>query len=84
MTDRSYTVAEIDALRRAVENQFLWGTYHCPQQNGISRSYTEAEKVRTVEERVRTWMLAGKTAQDLYDSERPASGSTSCPQSEKP
>jgi len=69
MTERSYTVAEIDALRRAVETKWLFGSY--TGHTGSSRCYYENEKVRAVEELVRTHMLAGHTADDLYASEKP-------------
>ena len=74
MTERAYTVAELDALRRAVETKWLWGSY-CPQWSGttgMSRSYNEQDKAKSVEELVRTHMLAGHTAEDLYASERSA------------
>ncbi len=69
MIERSYTVREIDALRQAVGTKWLYGSYNVPTQR-MSRSYTEREKTECVEEIVRTWMLAGKTAEDLYASER--------------
>ena len=67
---RSYTVHEIDALRHRVETKYLFGRYGQMGGNGVSRSFMEADKQRAVEEQVRTWMLAGKTAQDLLDSEK--------------
>lgn len=72
MVERSYTVSEIDALRRAVEAKWLFGTY-APFASGVaySRSYQGAEKDQAVEAIVRTHMLAGHTAKDLYESERP-------------
>jgi hypothetical protein len=73
MTKRSYTVNEVDALRRAINNQYLYGSYNPTQNSGISmsRSYREDEKASVVEEMVRTAMLVGHTADDLYASERP-------------
>lgn len=70
--NRNYTVEEIDALRRVVENKYLFGQYefhHSPQGGSSSRSYKEDEMVRVVEERIRTHMLAGHTAADLLASE---------------
>ncbi len=69
---RAYTVSEIDALREVVQNKWLFGSYSPSQENvySFSRSYSEGDKVKCVEELVRTWMLAGKTAEDLYASER--------------
>lgn len=69
MHDRAYTVPEIDALRRAVENKWLFGKYNSFQYKGMSRSYNEIEKTQCVEEIVRTFMLVGKIAEDLYASE---------------
>lgn len=73
MPERAYTVAEIDALRRACENKWLFGTYG-QVGNYHSRCYTEVEKTQCVEAIVRTQMLAGHTANDLYASERPVEG----------
>ena len=74
MAERAYTVAEIDALRRCHENKFLSGYYggpRVPRSDGYgrTRSYIESEKTLYVEERVRTSMMAGHTAQDLLDSD---------------
>ncbi len=65
-----YSVAELDALRRCVEMKYLYGTYDCPQNGGMSRCFIANEKEKAVEERVRTHMLAGHTAEDLLASER--------------
>ena len=73
MSERAYTVKELQALRRAVEDKWLFGSYNpdCSRPGGrISRSYMETEKIQAVEQLVRTHMLAGHTAADLYDSER--------------
>lgn len=77
---RAYTIKELDALRNAVRNKELWGSYGGPDPvpvgqvaNGCSRSFKPDELTRVVEEQVRTYMLAGHTAQDLLASEkRPA------------
>lgn len=67
---RSYTVREIDALRRAVSDHEIWGSYHGPGPGaGCSRSYREADLTKIVEERVRTYMTAGVTSADLLASE---------------
>ncbi len=71
--ERSYTVKEIDELRSVVEQRWLFGTSVVPDtRSQMSRSYQEDEKTRCVEELVRTYMLAGKTADDLRkeDTER--------------
>lgn len=63
--DRQYNIHEIDALRAAVRNKYLWGSYRPPNQGGSSRSYKEDEMARVVEEEVRTLMIAGLTADEL-------------------
>lgn len=79
--DRAYTVKEIDALREIVEHKYLCGRYknnYVFDENThtyigsleFGRSYNEVEKSKVVEEQLCTWMLAGKTAQDLIDSEK--------------
>lgn len=70
MTEKKYSVSELDALRIAVEHKWLWGTYNFSAKQGFSRSYREEEKAKAVEELVRTHMLAGHTAEDLYASEQ--------------
>lgn len=72
---RAYTVKEIDALRQTVDNKYVWGFYSgsrmlAGQTVAVENSYNEVEKTKVVEEQVRTWMQAGKTAQDLIDSEK--------------
>lgn len=71
MSDRRYTVAEIDALRRAVANKYLWGFYSGPPEatHYSSRNFKEADMEKIVEERVRTHMLAGHTAEELTASD---------------
>jgi hypothetical protein len=68
VTERAYTVAEIDALRQAVETKWLFGTYSQGSGMRMSRQYMEQDKVKAVEEILRTHMLAGHTAEDLYAS----------------
>jgi hypothetical protein len=67
MTERSYTVSELDGLRQAVEMKWLFGSY--TQAGRCSRAYYERDKTAAVEQLVRTHMLAGHTADDLYASE---------------
>lgn len=70
---RAYTVAEIDELREVVKDKWLWGRYSGRKYNcdnfAMSRPYYESELTVYVEEQTRTWMMAGKTAKDLKDSE---------------
>lgn len=75
MSERAYTVQEIDRLRDCVRNRYLWGRFSGSSQNfspysGMSRSYREDEMAKAVEAEVRTWMHAGKTAADLLASEK--------------
>lgn len=72
MSERAYTVSEIEALRQAVDTKWLFGSYS-PKGMSMSRSYMADEKTYAVEQIMRTHMLAGHTAQDLYASELPAS-----------
>lgn len=72
MSDRAYTVHELDALRRVCEYKWLFGTYGLGRNSGMSRSYKPEEKTACVEQIVRTHMMAGHTAEDLCASERPA------------
>jgi hypothetical protein len=74
MSDRKYSVGELDQLRRAVEHKWLYGSYLPSTRGGFSRSYRDDEMTKAVEEMVRTHILAGHTAEDLYASEQqPAS-----------
>lgn len=69
---RAYTVQELDALREVVKCRLLFGWYQLPRLKTTwvsHRSYGEGEKVKAVEEMVRTHMLAGHTADDLIKSE---------------
>jgi hypothetical protein len=70
MSERAYTVSEIEALRWAVENKWLFGSYNFSSSAMSSRCYSNDEKTKCVEQIVRTHMLAGHTASDLYASER--------------
>jgi hypothetical protein len=64
--DRAYTVKEIDDLRRACEMRWLFGTTKRSINWSTSRSYQVEEKIKCVEEFVRTYMLAGVVAADIY------------------
>jgi len=65
MSSRSYTVTEIDALRSACETKWLFGSFRTPEGFRVSRNYTGSEKDIGVEQLVRTYMVAGLTADDL-------------------
>lgn len=86
MTNRAYTIKEIDELRRVIADKFLWGSYSGCKFRSIeittgdggfvsvstnhSQSYNPIELDNYVEQRTRTIMQAGLTAKDLLDSER--------------
>ena len=64
---KTYTVKELDELRRACESRWLFGTTNqMIQSNRPSRVYYEEEKASGVEALVRTHMAAGHVALDLY------------------
>lgn len=68
---REYSVEETNDLRKALENKYLFGFYSDEKcnQSMSSRAYLQAEKDKEVEDRLRTHMLAGHTAEDLIKSE---------------
>lgn len=65
---RAYTVQEIDQMRSAIEFQWLYG---CKPKDASredcmsSRTYMPEEKVKCVEEMLRTYMLAGIDPEEL-------------------
>lgn len=65
---KCYSVKEIDELRVACERRWLYGTTRPSGGQGVSwsRSYEEEEMTSCVEELVRTYMIAGVTAEDIY------------------
>ena len=78
MAERSYTVAELDALRRVCEDRYIWGTSVAPASIGcrMSRGFSEDEKNAAVEGMVRTHMLAGHTAEDIILADSPVDNPT--------
>lgn len=74
MTERAYTLSEVEALRDACRNKARWCRYTGHEFSHIRRlggaGLTRLEEIVTVEEMVRTFMLAGTTAEELYESER--------------
>ncbi len=67
MTDRAYTVVEIDRMRYAVDHVYMLGyrVNEAPPQSGVSRSYDEPGRTTCVEELLRTYMLAGIGPEEL-------------------
>lgn len=73
MVERSYTVQEIDALRRVHKDKLVCGRYSGPVGDlSASWGFNPQEMEKQAEDRVRTSMLAGHTAEDLLASEREA------------
>jgi hypothetical protein len=80
MIDRAYTVKELDRLRKVVEDKLTWGYYNISwafakyndreePKNWRGSFYAEAVLTKMVEERVRTHMLAGHTAEQMCREE---------------
>lgn len=77
--ERAYTVSEIDKLRVAVRTKYVYGsTYFPPPKPGETtfgrqslRSYSQGEVEIATEERLRSYMLAGITAEDIYEQDKP-------------
>lgn len=69
MTDRSYSLSEIDEMRHKISNKYLYGAFQpvFSERGTSSYSYTEAEKATCVEQELRTYMLAGLGPDDLVD-----------------
>ena len=72
MTERAYTVSEIDALRNAVKERYMFGTTYVPPghtgRGGLT--YRENEMMMAVEQQTRTFMLAGITAEDIVAEDK--------------
>ena len=71
MSDRAYTVKEIDDLRGACEMRWLFGTTKIIRNILRGCSYNQRDKDHGIEELVRTYMLAGLVAKDLYEADNP-------------
>ena len=80
MSERAYTVREIDELRRACERRWLYGTTASLGDGvHVSRPYRTEDKDKGVEELVRTYMLAGIVAEDIYTEDRGGAALTTSP-----
>lgn len=66
VSERAYTVKEIDALRKACGERVLWGTTKPLAGCVSSDCFAPGETETLTEELVRTHMLAGHTAEDIY------------------
>lgn len=71
---RRYTVREIDELRVACGERYLFGTtyfeFDATGATSWSRTYREKEAVVAVEGMVRTYMLAGITAKQIWEEDK--------------
>ena len=70
--EHRYTVKEIDELRAATRNRLNYGNANgnwVPPEETFRVFYPASNQ--TVEEHVRTYMLAGITAQNLKDADKP-------------
>lgn len=65
MTDRAYTIAEIDTLRSACREIWMFGSI-IDGRTATSGSYRQQDLDKGTEEMVRTYMLAGITGAELY------------------
>lgn len=74
MSERAYTVREIDDLRACCRDKYIWGSYRgtirrVGKKMVPGQSYNEQEMIFATEEMVRAHMVAGHTAQGLLLSE---------------
>lgn len=73
MEQRKYSVAEIDALRQVWRNRLIWGVYDHNRIDNKSQfgfQYKPVDLEHMIEDKVRTSMLAGHTAEDFITSEQ--------------
>lgn len=74
MSERAYTPTELNHLRFVVEMKLLYGVYSIKNENfdplRWRRSWSPADLVVAVEQRVRTHMAAGHTAESLLTTEK--------------
>lgn len=66
MTERKYSVSEIDELRKACLERAKYGTTHYPTQDSCA-SWHGDEPERRAEDQLRTYMLAGVTADEIRE-----------------
>ncbi len=66
---RKYSLKEVDSLRSACELRVLFGTTNLPDGGCSGVHYGNEVSVKT-EEMVRTYILAGITAADLYSEDK--------------
>lgn len=67
MAERAYTVSEIDDLHEVCRQRYLFGTTKPREGTGSynSRSYNEVEMEKVLTQRMRQYMNAGVTADDI-------------------
>jgi len=64
---KKYTVKEVRDLRAVCEQVYLYGT--SIYRGGFSRTFNETDKTVTVEQMVRTYILAGIVAKDIREED---------------
>ncbi len=64
-----YTVDEIDKLRSACFQRYHFGST-VPVNGRMGRVCSEGEADKGIEEMVRTYMVAGLKAEDIYKADR--------------
>lgn len=72
---RQYSAKEIDDLREFCGRRYDFGSCYddaifCDHGCAMGRGYSESERAVEVEQQVRTFMIAGVTAQDLLDEDK--------------
>ncbi len=66
MTDRKYSISEIDAMRKAMDQRLFF--QRGERMYGPGDDFREQQTIRrNVEEQLRTYMLAGIEPQDVID-----------------
>lgn len=66
---KTYSVSEVDDLRRVLRCRELYGTTDRNQWPRVSRSFNDVDLSAIVEQRVQTAMFAGHVAQDFIDAD---------------
>lgn len=65
MTDRTYTVKEIDALRQVLGTRYVCGTTARTPDAPTSYWHDPKRMAQVVEDQLRTYMVAGITAEAI-------------------
>ena len=71
MSERKYTVSEIDQLRSAVRLRCIFGTSNSKHWLHAYYAHNSQDMDKRIEEQLRTYMIAGITADDIYKEDDP-------------